>query len=378
MKIGKAYCRELGRSIDIVEAGIHYFAQSQPRNKFTFYCSSPECDRLPIKVEILGANYTRVPIDSEGNKAPELADKGSENEQAILDPYFRTKPGYDHSEDCVWMIEKQAEIEFISEAESAQDKKRRKQRVAIGGLIEETSFLFQKEREEVTNVNLEQNDVELPDSNQSKNSRRRRIDQAKLRLSRPKTSPYFSELVSSYMKVVENQLYDEPLMVAGIGETTWGHFFFPVEWYSPENRVKHTFKGNVSITTLPYNFDWSEGMPNAVIMTFYDEVTINKTTARPSLMITRKQVDANPGSYVLIEAVKSALTDAKYKNYLRCYFYGRIDEESKQGNQDGQNNANKELVLKVKPLRLDTLELRRIDAENQEKLKINEDSVEMI
>jgi len=361
IKIGKAYCRELGRSIDIVEAGINYFAQTRPRKKYLFYCSSPECEKRLSKVEILGINYHRVPIDSEGREAPELADQGREEDDPVMSPFFKTKPGFDHSDDCQWMIDQEAEQEYIAEADSPHEKKRRRQRVAAEGLIEETSFLSMTEATEIIETEQKQSDDNSADENKSSIRRRRRLDQAKERIARPKRSPYFSELVSNYMAVWEKRLFDEPLNVVGMGETTWGQFFFPIDWYTPENHAKHVFHGNVRITTLPYRFDWSKGLPNAVILHFYDEVTVGETKAKPSLMITRKTIEANPGAYVLMEAARSAIEDDQYKNYLRCYFYGRIDEQLKK--KEVAEGETPELVLKVKSLRLDTLELRRVEIE---------------
>ena len=310
MKIGKAFCRQLGRSIDIEEAGIQYFAQTPPRNKYSFYCSSPECDLRPTKVEILGVNYYRVPIDLEGHDAPELADEGSEDDNPIHDPHYRTKKDHEHSDECQWMIDKEAEQEYIKDGETTEDRNRRRHRVATGGLIEESSFLFQQEEVEVSQVTTEPTDASSDTSGRPvKGGRRRRIDQAKDRISRPKRSSYFSALVSSFMKVMENNFYTEPLNVLGIGRTTWGDFFKLVKEYSSDHRVKHAYRGNASIATLPKKFDWSDGLPNAVILTFYDEVTVGNTTANPSIMITPKDIKENAGSYVLMDAVKSALTD---------------------------------------------------------------------
>ncbi len=364
MKIGKAFCRDLGRTIDIQEAGINYFAQTLPRKKYSFYCSSPECEKLPIQVEILGVNYRRVPIDSEGHAAPDLADEGSEDDNPIVNPYFKTKPGHNHSDDCQWTIDQEAEQVYIDEADTLAEKKHRRQRVAAQGLIEETTFLLESKEIENPTIKEEPSDERTAKTtSDAPTNRRQRLDHAVKRIARPKRSPYFSALVSSYITVWEKKLFDEPLNVISVGETTWGHFFFPIEWYSTDNRTDHIFHGNARITTLPHKFDWSKGLPNAAILHFYDEVTVGETTAKPSFMITRKLIEANPGSYVLMEAIRSALEDDNYKNYLRCYFYGQIEEMPKK--KDEKVDANNPLVLKIKPMRLDTLELRRVEIVNQ-------------
>lgn len=365
MKIGKAFCRELGRTVDIQEAGICYFSQAQPRTKYSFYCSSPECDANYNKVEIVGVNYTRVPIDIEGRDAPELVDAGKEDDDPKVPPHFRAKSGHHHSEDCQWIIDQEAEREFINEAKSDEERQQRKRRVAKNGLIEESTFLFEDEGQYAEQKDCEKNSADSERRSRSEKTRRRhRVNEAKLQLAQPKKSPYFSDLVSSFMVVEENHLYSEPLRLKGIGNTTWGGFFKMIEWYDDDVRVKRAYRGNVGFFTLPKQFDWSSGeLPNAVILTFYKEATVGKTKAKPSFKLTRKMVESNPGAYVLMEAVKSAVLENQYKRYLKCYFHGRILEEPKKGQEDYDDP---ELVLNVKPTRLNTIELRRIENDKHE------------
>lgn len=358
MKIEKVFCRELRRTIDIQEAGISYFAQTPPRNKYSFYCSSPECEALPAKVEVLGVNYHRVPIQADESTQITVVQTSEEDSRnkPRASPYFRTKQGEHHSIDCQWVIDEEAEHEYVSEAETTHEQSIRRKRIAAEGLIEETSFLLEKQGSDAT-----QTDGITPAKVSTKETRRRRIDRAKTRIKQARRSPYFSALVSSYVKVLENQLYHEPLNVIGIGDTTWGSFFYPLNWYTPENHRNHIFEGNVRITTLPRNHDWLKGDPYAVILTFYKEVTVGETRAQPSIKLLKREVEARPGSYVLFEAVKSARQNDNYKSYLRCYFYGSIEEAIEKGKNQTNNSADSDKVLNVKPLRLDTLELRRID-----------------
>jgi len=59
MKIGKAFCVELSRSINIIDARNAYFKQPTPRKRFVFLCSSPECQAI-AKVPITGVGLVRV------------------------------------------------------------------------------------------------------------------------------------------------------------------------------------------------------------------------------------------------------------------------------------------------------------------------------
>ena len=359
MKIEKVFCRELGRTVDIQEAGISYFAQTPPRTKYSFYCSSPQCLSLPHKVEVLGINYHRVPLQADESIPLDISDRATQDAPRVS-PYFRTKKGFTHSLNCQWVIDKEAEEEYVSEGQTSEIKRRRRQRIASDGLIEESSFLVNQSASSHSEVDIEEVDEAIFETNE-KGQRKTRINRAKDKLKQPKRSPYFSALVSSYVKVLENKLYDEPLNVISLGDTTWGSFFYPIEWYTEENHRNHVFKGNVRIMTLPRNHDWSNGDPNAVILTFYDEVTVGETRAKPSVKLLKRDIENSLGSYVLFEAVKSAQQNDNYKNYLRCYFYGSIIEATKQAKTQTDENGEADKVLNVKVMRLDTLELRRID-----------------
>lgn len=349
MKIKKAFCEQLGRTVDIVAATDAYLAQEPVRRDLLFFCSSPECERLSPQVQVTAVNYKKVPSDNEESESP--PDK---KKPRVMKEHFKKHISFEHSDDCQWVIEEQAAAEFVDEAESNDDRKRRQQRVAADGLLEGSTFLTQGEPREQEDDT--QNVLPGDDDNAASNGRRRRVDRAKDRLKRPKRSALFSELVSSHLKVVEHKLFDEPVTVAGIGETTWGHLFFPIDWYSEDNKSNHVFKGNVSIGDVyPPGFDIATGIPAGIALTFYDEVTVGDVRARPSIYIKRDEIKSTPGAYVLIEAIRLAKDDDKYKGYLQCYFYGSIEQGMRKG-------KNPEKTLNVIVYTMSTLELRTIDA----------------
>ena len=57
MRIGAAWCVELGRVVDGLQAKAAYFAQPEPRRRFTFLCSNERCrnERAAARVEKLRA-----------------------------------------------------------------------------------------------------------------------------------------------------------------------------------------------------------------------------------------------------------------------------------------------------------------------------------
>ena len=364
LRIDKAFCRELNRSIDIETATIEYFSQQPTRNKFSFYCSSPQCQELHPKVEILGINYHRVPIavdDSNSENEIELSASEKGEKPPVQRPHFKTKQGFEHSYHCQWVIEQEAEQEFIDEADSNTEKQRRRQHIAPDGLLQVSTFLVEHHEEQGTQTESEDQDTEVSDPSHSggNTGRRRRVDQAKQRIKRLKRSPLFSALVSSYQTVAKEKLYDQSIDVKGIGNTSWRKLFYPIEWYKPETADQHVFEGNVGIGSIyPFGFDLSTGMPNGVALNFYDEVTVDGLTAKPSLFLRKSQIESMPGAFVLMESIQLAKLDKDYKGYLKCFFYGTIKKEPKNSSKPVGENEELEMVLNVDVKRMDMIELK--------------------
>ncbi|MDP8185293.1 hypothetical protein [Phocoenobacter skyensis] len=80
----EAYCVELGRVVNIIEARLEFLSQNK-LNKFTFLCSNEECRNNGVK--IIGVNYNKYP-----------------SEETKLTPHFkyRSKNNKPHSSNCMW------------------------------------------------------------------------------------------------------------------------------------------------------------------------------------------------------------------------------------------------------------------------------------
>lgn len=122
MNVTKAFCVELGRSVNITDARNAYFAQDKPRKRFVFHCSSPQCQSKG-KVLIIGVNY----------------DKIAEDDPKFKSPHFRSKDVKEHSQDCQWVIEEEAS-QSLSKANTKTDKAKRHSPVG-DGYIQYFSFL---------------------------------------------------------------------------------------------------------------------------------------------------------------------------------------------------------------------------------------------
>lgn len=349
MNIKKAYCDHVSRTIDIVEARNTYLKQDKPRDDFKFYCSSPECEPLTPRVEVTAVNYKNVPVDDLGEVVK------SKDKAAINKAYFRKHVSFEHSPDCQWIIKNEAEAEYIKEGKDDDEKRRRRQRVAVDAIIEVSTFLTASEpkpEEPKPTVDSDQ-PIDLITGKDTR--RRNRINRAKEKLRRPKTSSEFSDLVSSFIKIREQKKFDNEITVDNIGKTTWKNLFYPIKWYTPENKHLHVFHHDVAIgTVFPKNFDFKNGLPDRVYLNFLSKVNVHGLDKGPSFCITRDAIESTPGAYVLIEAIRLAKTDETYKDTLSCFFYGAIEKDTR-----GKNNEIEFLEVIVENLNM--IELRTIE-----------------
>jgi len=101
MDIYCAYCKELGRDVDIYEAQEEYFSKPRSiRKRFHFYCSDELC-RATSETLVVGVNY----------------DKNIEETAHYRQPHFKTHPKHPHIDKCIWM----REAERIKEKANAND-----------------------------------------------------------------------------------------------------------------------------------------------------------------------------------------------------------------------------------------------------------------
>lgn len=337
MNIEKAFCHELGRSIDISQARNEYFRQDIPRTRFTFSCSSPECQG-DFDVIIVGVNYDKLVTDDEN----------------YVQAHFRSKDKGSHSEDCHWVIEEEARREYINQGDSQKEKKNRHRRTTEQNYIEVSTFLSRtKSKESNTEESSKTVEKEIDTPKRKASIRSARIKKAISRIERGYTSASFSELVSNYLEISRQKLWDTPLKVEGCRATTYGQFFKKLEWYDDTKAGEHIYFGSVKVDKVyPKDFDFVEGLPSGIVLKFYQKATVGDTTSAPTLYITKKMFDESPAAHVLAESIKAACLDEDFSNYLWCHFYGRIEEVERKGRNDESYT-----VLSVVPDSIDTLEL---------------------
>jgi len=79
---------ELGEELTIGGARQAYFNQNQPRSRFLFQCSSPECRALKVVPKITAVNYYIHPTEK----------------ARVKSPHYKDNEHYDHHAECEWML----------------------------------------------------------------------------------------------------------------------------------------------------------------------------------------------------------------------------------------------------------------------------------
>ncbi|ROL62599.1 hypothetical protein BLX41_31370 [Pseudomonas protegens] len=87
-RITRAYCVELGKELTIGGARQAYFNQNQPRSRFLFQCSSPECRALKPAPKITAVNYDIHPTER----------------ARVKSPHYKDNEHYAHHAECEWVL----------------------------------------------------------------------------------------------------------------------------------------------------------------------------------------------------------------------------------------------------------------------------------
>lgn len=353
MNITKAFCVELGRSINIVDARNAYFAQKvsidEPeRKKLTFLCSSPECRSNSIEpVAIIGVNHYRVIEDNPSYRRP----------------YFRSKDILAHSPDCRWVIEDSDQQQRIDNAKDHASQSRLK-REYKDGYINHSTFLIKKagDSKKPANEVPEKNDdldVDLVARESGAEVVANKKEPRQALVNNTRKSGSFSKLVSDYLEIHRKKEWDTELYIEGMKATSYSAAFRYLKNFKAEHSASHIHYGSVSVSKLlPENFDFSEGsLPNAVILRFDQEVSIGSTTTKPTLMIKRAMFEDTASAHVLAETIKKALQDPDYSDRMWCHFYGEVVEHNVPYTDKETGNRTSFTTLKVEPKGMDMIEL---------------------
>ena len=88
MHIGRAFCVEAERVVDIYQARALFFAVEAPRRRYKFLCSDDAC-RGASATRVTGVNYDKLVED--------------DRDRIVVKPHFRMNQETPHSPECEWV-----------------------------------------------------------------------------------------------------------------------------------------------------------------------------------------------------------------------------------------------------------------------------------
>ncbi|WP_437559488.1 hypothetical protein [Acidithiobacillus sulfuriphilus] len=291
MRIEKAFCVELGKSLDIEQAREAYFAQGK-RRRFTFLCSDERCRASDprIGVRVSGVNYDKLPnVDTIFKTA-----------------HFRRQDP--HIPSCYWMEIKEAEdLERVSnngnDLVSALTAK---------GMTVITRFSIPKTIATDTEQNEEQDEI---DQIRTKPSREERISAyRKLFSGGGSSSKSLESLVSCYEELKHEEALDISIHVDSHGNYSFKDLFCHVANIKKDDRF-HVYYGGAKLYKR-YHPGFS--------LYFFDDVDVGNGGQRLSLYVDKQ--NAGRANH-LAETVDVA--ESNPQSYLTVYWIGGVREEER-------------------------------------------------
>lgn len=320
MEILEAYCLELKKNITIYEAQRRYFEQPDPRPRFTFGCSYPDC-RSSHNPTIVGVNYDKI-IEEDGEKYNK--------------PHFKNFRKDSHNPSCLWVERDEAEKELEAEGTTNQGSNRwRKFRYLKSSDVIDIFVPFTKQEDQEAEEELVER---LPGGyDLLPKPQRLAYHKERLRLAQTRTNK-LEELVSCFENMSSDERDETPLLIRGVPRTTYAQAFSHVKNYSADDR-KIYFGGVV------FDRAWGEGFS----INFMDRFVDGGKKNLLSIYISPEQIKR----YRRREYLKSkilALEGKKDFDYAKCYFYGSIVPGKLKGtcNVDIGNLHNFVLILRTK------------------------------
>ncbi|MBU2732696.1 hypothetical protein [Acidithiobacillus ferridurans] len=288
MRIEKAFCVELGRSLDIEQAREAYFAQKD-RHRFTFLCSDERCRASDPEngIRVSGVNYDKLPnVDTIFKTA-----------------HFRRQDP--HISSCYWMEIKEAE-DLERASKSGNDLI---SALTAKGMTVITRFSVPKTIATDTAHNEEQDEI---DQIRMMPSRDERIPAyRKLFSGGGSSTKSLENLVSCYEELKREEALDIKIHVDKHGDYSFRDLFCHVANIKKDNRF-HVYYGGAKL--------YKRYRPGFSIY-FFDNVDVGNGQQRLSLYVDKqKTVGANH----LTETVDTA--ESNPQSYLTVYWIGGVRE----------------------------------------------------
>lgn len=286
MSIGKAWCEEVRRIVDIVEAHELYFAyQPGQRNRFVFRCPDEEC-RRELNPLISGVNYDK--------------EAGTYERR----PHFRADPvQHPHSANCP-IVEKDIALAELKEEKHCDSDG------IIKPVQHQTIGEFEPPTDDMDADDLGLATVDIRDY-QKRPKRRERINTLKDKLiNRTLRTRRLYEVVSCFEAIPYLQRKIIPLNI-GHGPSTYFECFAPISACRPGHNEQIYF-GEATVTRKGNNYSIR------FIKPAYNE---NGASRKVSLFI--KGITLN--AYRWRAELQPLLNTAAEENHtVCCYFFGDV------------------------------------------------------
>ena len=299
MHIGRAFCVEVERIVDIYQARALYFAQELPRRRFQFLCSDDAC-RGANTTRVTGVNYDKLVED--------------DRDCIVVKPHFRMNQETPHSPECEWVAREQ-----LLNVRKSLDTERTPRggmngfrRLKISDLID--VFSPRDSTALVTEAGL----AESPNGTSSgqKACTVRHGRSSHRRQSSIPTSVDFLDAVVSVYELLEADERRNALLRIGRGPTLpYSRAFCRVENYFLA-KGERIFHGGVRVRLHGPNF----------AVRFFDRVAVSieggaRNALDVSLYLKREMLLGHwNGRFLVVQLAEAA----KLGNYAHCYFFGRI------------------------------------------------------
>ncbi|MDX1252290.1 MAG: hypothetical protein IDH49_08615 [Gammaproteobacteria bacterium] len=315
MRIERAYCIELKKVVDIIQAQEAFFTQMPPRSRLNFLCSDPDC--WQVKVKVTGVAYDRLVEDTEKYVAP----------------HFRENPRTPHLPNCEW-VELEEAIQALQKEIDAEPESEESIRIRN---LKATDWVdvFDPKFDADEDVNTVRDSIAVTNvrvKTASKGERIRMIKQA-LRKSLTKSS-FLQKVVSAYEQMDVVMRKTSVLEIVGVGKLRFSQAFKRVSWAAPQI-MPRIFFGNATVRKYGNNF----------AITFFDKATWDGHEKRVSIYLTGERLSTYRHRVHLIELLESAEEKA---HYAACYFFGNLIRAEKPGWLNAQIDHLDSLVVIVR------------------------------
>lgn len=296
MKIFKAYCVELDRVVNIIEASEAFFAQSEPRKRFSFLCSDEKCrkENTPNMTKIIGVNY----------------DKLVEIDEIFRAKHFKNNPvSTAHINDCEWIERELANEEIKIELNQLDTESINSADIRRKGLKTTNAiqiFIPKRKKKDSSPQSAGSEQKQLTNTIDSRNERIKRYKR-EITDGISETS-LLENLTDVYRSMTTEERLAEPLTIKGIGSETYYSFLMPIFSCRDIGKVR-IYHGNASVRCYGKGFS----------LLFYEKINIAGKPHAVSLYLPADIIESGP-KRLRIQLDESA----KNGRYALCFFFGHI------------------------------------------------------